>query len=399
MEKENKRLLQVVVVLVLLFLMLWNLVYHPIYATVGNKVQNANDTVCDYDHAKKELKFWYTDESYTDYYKTCAKRFFDETGIAVEVTCKDSLGFLETIYQNTMEDTNYPDVYMIQNDSLGKVCLYGLAKENENAGFENENYAENAVEASSCEGKLYGYPLTFHTGIFVYQTEAFAEAPKSIQEILDLAENSEIGLKAGNLIEWNVADAYYDFPFIGNSITFDALDAGELQLTVDEDSYEQELAYYQGLSDTINLDTDTITRPQVLEDFSIGATLCAIVDSDDLREIHDMDYSVSMLPALNEELSMRGASYTKMLIVNDYTKESEKAAAFAKFVTTDCVDDLEKQTGYLPVKRDAVTDKKSKLIYQQYENSVNMPNAMNSEEFLIELKNKMTNIWNGGTLS
>ena len=88
-----------------------------------------------------------------------------------------------------------------------------------------------------------------------------------------------------------------------------------------------------------------------------------------------------------------------MLIVNDYTKESEKAAAFAKFVTTDCVDDLEKQTGYLPVKRDAVTDKKSKLIYQQYENSVNMPNAMNSEEFLIELKNKMTNIWNGGTLS
>ena len=288
---------------------------------------------------------------------------------------------------------------MIQNDSLGKVCLYGLAKENENAGFENENYAENAVEASSCEGKLYGYPLTFHTGIFVYQTEAFAEAPKSIQEILDLAENSEIGLKAGNLIEWNVADAYYDFPFIGNSITFDALDAGELQLTVDEDSYEKELAYYQGLSDTINLDTDTITRQQVLEDFSIGATLCAIVDSDDLREIHDMDYSVSMLPALNEELSMRGASYTKMLIVNDYTKESEKAAAFAKFVTTDCVDDLEKQTGYLPVKRDAVTDKKSKLIYQQYENSVNMPNAMNSEEFLIELKNKMTNIWNGGTLS
>lgn len=396
MEKENKRLIQVVILLALLLLMLWNAVYHPIYVTAEKEVQKEDETA--YEKAPKEIEFWYTDASYTDYYETCAKRFYDETGIAVEVTLKDSLGFLETVYQNTMEDTNYPDVYMIQNDSLGKAYLYGLAKENDNTDMQKEGYATNAVDASSCEGKVYGYPLTFHTEVFVYQTEAFSEPPKSIQEILDLAETSEIGLKAGNLLEWDVADAYYDFPFVGNSITFDTSDAGKLQVTVDEDSYNKELAYYQELSNTIDLDTDMITRSQVLSDFSSGATLCAIVDSDDLDEIHDMDYTVSMLPALNDELSMKGISYTKLLVVNDYTKESEKAEAFAQFVTTECADDLENRSGHISVKRDVLTDEKSKLIYQQYENSINMPNTMDSEEFLIELKNKMTNIWNGGTL-
>lgn len=393
MEKENKRLFMVILILVLFVGMLHQAVYHPI---VSARLETGEDVVKkDYDETEADVCFWYTDDAYTEYFQACARQFYDETGIAVEVALKDSLGFMETVYQTSVDDTDYPDVYMIQNDSLGKAYLYGVAAKNRDADVFTEGYAKNAVMASACGETMYGYPITFNTNIFIYQTSAFSEPPASIQSILDLAETSEIGLMAGNLLEWNVADEFYDFPFVGSSISFQVLDEGNLKVNCDEELYNKALTYYQGLADTIDLDTDTITRGQVLEDFNSGATLTAIIDSEDLGKITAEDYGVSLLPALNEELSMLGCSYTEMLVVNGFSEEQESAAAFAKYVTMECAENLEPMTGHVSVKTDAVTEPKSQIVYSQYENSCSIPNTMDVEEFLRELKNKMTAVWNG----
>lgn len=398
MEKENKRLFLVILVLAAFLGMLVSALRHPVVSFTGKTDAGGQEKTA-YDEAEPEVTLWYTDASLTDYFETCARQYYGKTGVAVDVILKDSLGFVETVYQTSMDDTGYPDIYMIQNDSLGKAWLYGLAAENEDADAFAAGYAANAVTASSCDGKMYAYPLTFRTTVFVYQTSAFAETPASIQSILDLAETSEIGIMAGNLIEWDVTDEFYGFPFVGSSLSFEIQDGGKLCVNCDEELYQKELTYYQGLADTVAIDTETITRQQVLDDFSSGATLSAIMDSEDLSRISGIDYQVGRLPAMNEELSMKGCSYTELLVVNDFSREQKKAADFAAYVTTECAKDLEPETGHISVKSDAVTAERSRVIYSQYEDSAPIPNTMDVEEFLRELKNKLTAVWNGADIS
>ena len=323
----------------------------------------------------------------TGYLYDCAKKYYEESGIAVDVVLKDSLGFVESIYQTSMDDAGYPDIYMIQNDSLGKAYLYGLAAENEDADVFRADDAGNAVTASSCGGKMYAYPLTFHTPVFVYRSDVFATAPASVEQIFAMAQNDELGLIAGNLIEWNVADEFYDFPFVGESFSVDENDMGKLSVTTDEARYAEELAFFGGLTETIDLDTETMTRKQVLDDFNSGATLSAIIDSWDLGAVNGDTCQVAALPAMNDTLSMRGGSYTELLVV--------KAADFASYVTTEAMGDFEAQTGHIPVKGSVITDETSRIIYNAYENSVSIPNTMDVEDFLRELKNRMTAVWNG----
>lgn len=40
----------------------------------------------------------------TGYLYDCAKKYYEESGIAVDVVLKDSLGFVESIYQTSMDD-------------------------------------------------------------------------------------------------------------------------------------------------------------------------------------------------------------------------------------------------------------------------------------------------------
>lgn len=394
MEKENKRLTGAVVTLAFFTAMLANAVYHPFAS--GRKASKETAQESTYEDATKEVSFWYTDEKLSDYFTDCAKAFFEETGIAVEVTCADSLGFVENICQTSMDDTDYPDVYMIQNDSLGKAYLYGIAAENEDADAFAQGYAQSAVTASSCDGIMYGYPMTFDTSILIYRTDVFGEAPKSMQSILDMALTSEAGLVAGNMIEWDVADEFYNFPFVGSSIFFTPADEKNLDVTYDEETYQAALAFYQKMADSVAIDSDTITRQQVLSDFNSGATLSAIIDSEDIGQITTENLGVSLLPSLNDEIAMTGMSYTDLLVINDYSNHKEQAADFARYVTVECQDTLAQATGNIPVKADAVLDAKSQIAYSQYENSYPVPNTVDVDEFLEELKSKMILVWNGG---
>ena len=242
---------------------------------------------------------------------------------------------------------------------------------------------------------MYAYPLTFHTPVFVYRSDVFATAPASVEQIFAMAQNDELGLIAGNLIEWNVADEFYDFSFVGESFSFDENDMGKLSVTTDEARYAEELAFFGGLTETIDLDTETMTRKQVLDDFNSGATLSAIIDSWDLGAVNGDTCQVAALPAMNDTLSMRGGSYTELLVVNAFTEKEKKAADFAFYVTTEAMGDFEAQTGHVPVKGSVITDETSRIIYNAYENSVSIPNTMDVEDFLRELKNRMTAVWNG----
>ena len=122
---------------------------------------------------------------------------------------------------------------------------------------------------------------------------------------------------------------------------------GTLSVTTDEALYGQELAFVQGLAETVDLDTETITSGPVLDDFSSGATLSAIIASRDVGKITNAAYNVAPVPAMNETLAVRGGSYTELLVVNEFSDKGNVAADFAAYVTTECTAFLEAQTGHI----------------------------------------------------
>ena len=210
------------------------------------QITSEQETKEAYEAAQKELSFWYSDADCRNYFEQCAVDYYAKTGIAVGIRYVDEESYLEQIYDATMTEEDYPDLYLAWNDAKGKAYLYGVATEEE-------------------------YPLFFNTLVMVYQKENFPEAPESISEILDYGQNNLLGEGVGNLLEWNVADGFYDYPFVGTEVEWNETDC-TLSTTYGE-KYNDELTFFKNLSETVGIDTDEIDRNQVVENFNQGASL------------------------------------------------------------------------------------------------------------------------------
>ena len=399
MKSDTKRMGSLVVILLLILGLLYQAVYTPVVESGSGMVMSEENTQekKSWEDAEKDLLFWYTDETMEEYFQTCAADYYEETGIAVDVESVDTVGYMETIYQNSIDDTSYPDVYMAKNDSLEKAYLYGVAAVNPSVAEYGQEYAGNALKAASYQGIMYGYPLKFNTPVFVYQTETFQEAPVSIQAVLDYSSENEMGNNVGSLLEWSLGEEFYNFAFVGDSMEFSEEEQGSLTVNCNQELFTEELTFMQSLAQVITIDADTITREQVLSDFNEGATATAIIDAEDLDKI-TIAHGVAVLPPLNDILEMRGIAETELLFVNQFSEQREEAEAFAAYVSLEAIDELETMTGYFPVKKMDTSDDAEKTAYEAYEKALNMPGSMNADDFWKELQQKVISVWSGGTI-
>lgn len=305
------------------------------------QITSEQETKEAYEAAQKELSFWYSDADCRNYFEQCAVDYYAKTGIAVGIRYVDEESYLEQIYDATMTEEDYPDLYLAWNDAKDKAYLYGVATEEE-------------------------YPLFFDTLVMVYQKENFPEAPESISEILDYGQNNLLGEGVGNLLEWNVADGFYDYPFVGTEVEWN--------------------------------ETDEIDRNQVVENFNQGASLCAIIDSDDLNKMTAENYGVCGLPMLDDTTPMQGVARTGILLVNEFSGEKDMASDFAAFIEKEEVDTLHAMTGHISTAEGASRDEAEQAAFMQYQNSQLVPDAANAGEFWSEFTRQMKALWNGGSL-
>lgn len=325
-----------------------------------------------YDEADKELTFWYCEADCASYAEACVRDYYEETGVAVEAVYVEPERYLEQIYDASMAGEACPDVYLTWNDAGEKAYLYGVSTGEE-------------------------YPVFFNTLVLAYRTGSFPEAPGSIQEILDFGQDNEVGEGVGNLLEWNVADGFYNYAFVGDSIS---LHEDGTYSVEDTGKYNQELTFFQSLSESVGIDTDTINRETVLENFNQGATLTAIVDSDDLDQITAEGYGISALPSLNGELAMRGCARTGILLVNEFSEGQRKELArdFASFVAEQETGKVSELTPHISVDQSVLKDPKELVAYEQYSRSVPVPDSVHGGAFWARFTADMTGIWNGGAL-
>ena len=276
-----------------------------------------------YDLADTDLTVWYEDPSYEDFFEYAARQYFEQTGVKAAFKCQDTLDYIGMIYDNTMQGEDYPDVYLLNGDELEEAYLYGLAMENEDGGS-YEGASQKSVKASTYEDKMIGYPLSYDANVFVYQNGYFENQPESLQAIIDYSNENEPGENVEYLLEWDVNDAFYDFPFVGNSVTFEKTAPETMNVAYDEDLYQKDLEYFETILGSFSLDINSVSMDSILEHFKSGKTLCAFVNTDSLQKLDDISYSVMEIPALNEELPSIGCASTDMFVVNDFSKKLSK---------------------------------------------------------------------------
>lgn len=327
---------------------------------------------------------WYQDPAYGSFLELAAERYFEKTGITIDVQQKETLDYIGDIYDATMQDASYPDIYMISADNLEEAYLYGLTAPNTS----EERYQEaaaHAIEAVSCREKILGYPLSYNTCLFVYQNGYFQMPPESMQAIIDYSNQNEPEKHVKYLLEWDVNDAFYDFAFISNSVRFEQKD-DELQVVYDEELYQKDLDYFEKILDSFSVDAQNVSEDSIVENFLAGRTLCAILDSNSLAKLGDYSYSLMEIPDLNEELTTTASAITDVLAVNDFSAEKQTAADFAEFVTVDMAPELYPQTGRYSVFCSKDADEKEKTAWNAYETAVLAPDARNAKDFWVELK-------------
>ena len=191
------------------------------------------------------------------------------------------------------------------------------------------------------------------------------------------------------LFEWDVNDAFYDFPFIGNSVTFEKTAPEMMNVTYDEDLYQKDLEYFETILGSFSLDINTVSMDSILEHFKDGKTLCAFVNTDSLQKLDDISYSVMEIPALNEELPSVACASTDMLVVNDFSKNASDAADFAEFVTVQLADVLHDMSGHYSVFLSQNASDAEKTAYQAYEDAILLPDSQDAKDFWVGLKEKI----------
>ena len=341
-----------------------------------------------YDAAETDLTVWYEDASYMDFFEYAARQYFAKTGVKAVFKCQDTLDYIGMIYDDTIKGEDYPDVYLLNGDGLEEAYLYGLAALNETQKA-YEGASQKALEASSYEEKLLGYPLSYDANVFVYQNGYFENRPESLQAIIDYSNENEPGENVEYLLEWDVNDAFYDFPFIGNSVTFEKTAPEMMNVTYDEDLYQKDLEYFETILGSFSLDINTVSMDSILEHFKDGKTLCAFVNTDSLQKLDDISYSVMEIPALNEELPSVACASTDMLVVNDFSKNASDAADFAEFVTVQIADVLHDMSGHYSVFLSQNASDAEKTAYQAYEDAILLPDSQDAKDFWVGLKEKI----------
>ncbi|MBQ8279199.1 MAG: extracellular solute-binding protein [Roseburia sp.] len=339
-----------------------------------------------------DLRFWYDDASYDTYFLNMAAEYYEETGVLVELTYVDTMDYVGAIYDATMKEEMFPDAYLLSGEELEKAHLYGVAGENKSESLYSGIVANNAIIASKCHDKMFGYPLSYNVCLLAYNNQYFEAAPESLQAIIDYSDDNEPDENVQYLLEWDAYDPFFGFLFVSESVVLNADEIGVLEATYDEARLEESLLFLEESLASFSLPLDTVTEESVINDVLNGVTLCAIVDSDSMTELYDTSYDIVEFPRLNEELDAQSAALTDMIIVNDYSEKQQAASAFAKYITLENYEKVWEMTGHYPVQLQPGGDEKERAAYRAYEKSIPAPNSQDAGGFWIHIKELITEV-------
>jgi arabinogalactan oligomer / maltooligosaccharide transport system substrate-binding protein len=139
------------------------------------------------------------------------KKYTEKTGIQVEMVGVDMLDQTKNLALDGPAGKG-PDVFYQPHDRIGDIVLQGLA-EPIDLGDAKDQYSETAINAVTFDGKIYGVPQVIETYGMFYNKDLVAEAPKTMDELMKIAEAQTDASKDQYGFLMEAANFYFVYPF------------------------------------------------------------------------------------------------------------------------------------------------------------------------------------------
>ena len=288
---------------------------------------------------KETIRFWYAEESMSDYINSAAVAYGEKENIRVIPELVSESQYLEAINNATIREDVFPDMYLITNDSMEKAYLAGLATEiMDTKGVVGEkNFSPAALSAVTYQGEYIGYPMYFETTALLYnetylqewaaqqETPTAASVPGNLDELLTMADTFDPPETVDSIFTWDVSDIFYNYYMVGNYISVGGENGDDRnQINIYNNEAVLCLQKYQALTQFFNIESSTVDYDTVLQDFIDGKLVYTIATTDAAAKLAQAkeegtftgEYGFAMLPDVTSELKSRSLSVTGVLAIS-----------------------------------------------------------------------------------
>lgn len=297
--------------------------------------------------AKDTLYFWYADDALTAYLESVCLAYYEETGYRITPVLHSGLEYLENIHEASVRSEEIPDLIVLNNDSLEKAYLAGLAGEIQDAkGLCNiASYPQTSLDAVTYKGKQLAYPFYYETSALLFnrtylqtyaqklveaeadmqmaeqaedamenaaseaealeaadailQTDMTAEelesaaaqtirkiVPVTLDDILAFAEVYDAPEQVEAVFKWDVSDIFYNYFVVGNYMNVGGVngdDAG--QIDIYNENTIKCMKVYQALNQFFSIDTKESNYNDIIQEFIDGKIVYTIATTDAIAKI------------------------------------------------------------------------------------------------------------------
>jgi len=280
------------------------------------------------------ITVWYVDEALTPYIARAAVEFGEKENVTVIPAVKPAENFLQTCYDASMTDDNYPDVLITGSETLEKAYLSGMAAEITDPDMQCGplNFSDAAVNAVTYKDMKLGYPLSFDTCVMIYnrtyleqwasqmaladltgnpidmgggdsaseevagtETDTAAEdvdpeelealtseyiqkmVPYTLEDLMTIANSYSVPENVEGIMSWDVSSIMYNYWLVGGAMVVGGPAGDDVyNVSVNNEAAIECLTKYQNLHDYFSIESDDITYESVVQDFIDGKTVFTI---------------------------------------------------------------------------------------------------------------------------
>ncbi|MBQ4282746.1 MAG: extracellular solute-binding protein [Lachnospira sp.] len=308
----------------------------------------------------EEVTIWYSNVIYKDYLAAVSEALHAANSkLTVNVVFISKDDYLTKIYDASMREEKGPDVYIADSSELEKIWSMGLVAENNSysSNYTADNYCDNAIQAATFNGKLYGYPLCYNVAFMAYNPSYAYEISTftQLKEYISKFESSEDNADIKQIVAWDVTDMFLNFPFSAGSVQIGGVTGDDSTIAeTDEVKLAAAMKEFLTFRDEYGIVSEMSTRAFCNELFRNGSMSYTIMDMRDLKSVVDsgVSFNVQSIPAMTDSLkaNTNTLSETTLALVSPYAKNVELAKNVANALSFEYAPQLFEKTGYLSAK-------------------------------------------------
>ena len=269
------------------------------------------------EHAKKlnidtavSINIWYQDDAYTSYLDYIAQQFHKANEfITVNPVKVEENNLLDAVYNGSIAQNNVADVYLMEASDMQRAYLMGLTAENDayTQYYSQKHFPVTAINAACYEGKLYGYPVTFHTAVMVYNKK-YTTAPDNFEQIeafLNSYQVTDENKDVDMIVGWDTQDLWTNYAFGGSYVDNGGTLGEDAKSDVQTEALKAAMTEYAALQNTFGIVDKT--QEEYKQMFMNNQLIYTILDSTQLADLNasGVDYGICAVPGQRRDLVRR----------------------------------------------------------------------------------------------